>query len=278
MYDATDDVDEVLLEGGNITAGVVRVGQTVRRPMGPAAEAIHAFLRHLESEGFRGAPRILGVDQRQREVLTFHPGTTIWPDHAALLGTDETLMRIARLARDFHRASATFVPPLGTPWWEGSRDPQGGTMLLHGDLAPWNVVAGPEGWVIIDWDTVSPGRVEWELAYVLLTFIPLWHDADVPDAEVVRRLSLFADEYELSQDQLDLALSLIAVRCRRLVEFMTAKAAAGDPAFGTMVADGHDAHWLAGADHVETRRPRWTFGRPRRSLGRTEVGNERRDA
>lgn len=257
MYEDSDGGDEQVLEGGNVTAGVVRVGQTVRRPMGPASTAIHAFLRHLEDEGFRGSPRILGIDQRGREVLTFHPGTTIWPDRAELVGTDDTLLRIASLARDFHRASATFVPPSEAPWWEGSRDPDGGSMLLHGDLAPWNVVADPAGWVIIDWDTVSPGRVEWELAYVLLTFVPLWHNADVLDDEVVRRLNLFTDVYELTREQLDLALSLVPVRCRRMVTFMRDRAAAGDAPFLAMVEDAHDGHWLAGAEHVEARRSQW---------------------
>jgi hypothetical protein len=256
MYEDADDDEEQVLEGGNVTAGVVRIGRTVRRPMGPSSTAIHAFLRHLEVEGFRGSPRILGIDRRQREVLTFHPGTTIWPDSAELLGTDETLIRMASLARDFHRASATFVPPAAT-WWEGSRDPEGGSMLLHGDLAPWNVVADPGGWVIIDWDTVSPGRVEWELAYVLLTFVPLWHNADVFDDEVVRRLALFSDVYELRQEQLNLALSLVPVRCRSVVKFMRERAAAGDAPFLAMVEDGHDAHWLAGAEHVEARLPNW---------------------
>lgn len=42
-----------MLEGeealvGNVTAGVVRVGETVRRPAGPWTAGVDAFLRHLE--------------------------------------------------------------------------------------------------------------------------------------------------------------------------------------------------------------------------------------
>lgn len=70
---------EELLPGGNIAAGVARVGNTVRRPIGPASGLIHAFLDHLYEEGFASAPRVLGVDDQGREVLTFHPGSTIWP-------------------------------------------------------------------------------------------------------------------------------------------------------------------------------------------------------
>src|SRR5207302_1190481 len=150
--------EERPLPGGNMTAGVVRVGDTVRRPRTASWRAVHALLRHLERVGFTGSPRVLGIDEKGREILTFHDGVTTWPDAPDLLATDDNLGRAARLVRDFHRASASFAPPPQVPWWQGSIDPIGGNLVLHGDLAPWNLVAGEE-WVIIDWDSASPGRV-----------------------------------------------------------------------------------------------------------------------
>lgn len=41
---------------------VVRVGDTVRRSVGPWSAAAHAVLQHLERVGFDGAPRFLGID------------------------------------------------------------------------------------------------------------------------------------------------------------------------------------------------------------------------
>jgi len=41
---------------------VVRIGDTVRRPVGPHSPLVHALLAHLESVGFEGAPRFLGID------------------------------------------------------------------------------------------------------------------------------------------------------------------------------------------------------------------------
>ena len=67
---------EVPLLGGDMTEGVVRVGRTVRRPVRPHTPAVHALLRHLEAVGFDGAPRVLGIDGRNREVLTYLPGFT----------------------------------------------------------------------------------------------------------------------------------------------------------------------------------------------------------
>jgi hypothetical protein len=67
-------VEEIQLSGGGITSGVVRVGGTVRRPAGPWTRTVHAYLRHLERQGFSGAPRVLGFDEQGREVLSFLDG------------------------------------------------------------------------------------------------------------------------------------------------------------------------------------------------------------
>ena len=72
------DEREVPFADGNVSS-VVRVGDTVRRGTGPWTPTVHALLRHLERVGFEGAPRVLGIDERGREVLSFVPGVTIPP-------------------------------------------------------------------------------------------------------------------------------------------------------------------------------------------------------
>lgn len=64
---------EIPLRGGNVST-VVRVGNTVRRNTGPWTPSVHALLRHLERVGFTGAPRVLGVDEHNREVLSYVEG------------------------------------------------------------------------------------------------------------------------------------------------------------------------------------------------------------
>ena len=49
--------DEHALDGGNVAAGVVRVGDTVRKPAGFWTPAVEALLWHLWRVGFTGAPR-----------------------------------------------------------------------------------------------------------------------------------------------------------------------------------------------------------------------------
>jgi hypothetical protein len=102
---------EIPLTGGNMSSGVVRVGDTVRRPAGPWTPAVHALLTHLHDVGFDGAPRPLGIDEQGREVLTFIPGTVAWPNHFHLLDGDAQLRRAARLIREFHDAVAGFSTP-----------------------------------------------------------------------------------------------------------------------------------------------------------------------
>ncbi|GAA3106039.1 hypothetical protein GCM10020001_024770 [Nonomuraea salmonea] len=107
---------EIPLQGGDVTDGVVRVGDTVRRPASTSTPAVHALLRHLEAAGFDGAPRVLGFDGFGREVLTFLPGTTGLRLESV---SDEALAGLAELVRRFHDATVGF--PLTMDGWEGGR-------------------------------------------------------------------------------------------------------------------------------------------------------------
>ncbi len=93
------------LEGGRSTAGIVRIGGMVHRPMSERAPFVRDLLRHLEAVGFTGAPRYRGVDPEGRQVLTYVKG---WVPHVTEPGawTDAQLRHVARLLRAFHDATA----------------------------------------------------------------------------------------------------------------------------------------------------------------------------
>jgi hypothetical protein len=63
--------DEVPLGGGWSVDGLVRVGDTVRRPQTQGTQLMRDVLIHLAEVGFDAAPRWLGLDERGRDVLTF---------------------------------------------------------------------------------------------------------------------------------------------------------------------------------------------------------------
>ncbi|MEO6087831.1 MAG: hypothetical protein ABIQ18_32435 [Umezawaea sp.] len=80
---------EQRLPGGFVNE-VVRVGDTVRRPR--SGEFAHRLLEQLD--GWAGAPRLLGVDSRGREVLEFLDGHVAWERRQpAAVSSDESLVR-----------------------------------------------------------------------------------------------------------------------------------------------------------------------------------------
>src|ERR687889_931082 len=107
-----NDVTEFPLAGGQQTPGVVRVGRTVRRPMGPNAPFVHDLLRYLEAVGFDGAPRLLGVDERGREVLTFVEGE-VPHDPDGYRPSEIRLVKSAAMIRRLHDVTAGAAPPRG---------------------------------------------------------------------------------------------------------------------------------------------------------------------
>ncbi|MCK1817681.1 phosphotransferase [Streptomyces sp. XM4011] len=255
------DHEEVPLSGGNVSAGVVRVGNTVRRPAGFWTPAVHALLDHLHGAGFTAAPRPLGLDERGREVLSFAPGEAVWPHRFALLDPPGSLARIGRLIRAFHDAVAGFVPPPGARWNALIPDP-GHEIIAHHDLAPWNLVAedGPAGrWTFIDWDNAAPGSRLWDLAYAAHGFLPLsahphWRRTD-PHAAA--RLRTLVDAYGLDEDGRRALVPLLARRTRSMHTFLRERHAAGEQPWATLWDEGHGASWHADAAYTEEREELW---------------------
>lgn len=194
---AGGDRDCEVFADGNMSE-VVRRGDTVERGMAPWSTASHAVLTHLEEVGFRGAPRLLGVEG-DRERLTFVSGESA-PADLAGYSSDEQLIAVAGLIRELHAALDTFTPDpeLVFPRMPGA--PEGSGFVCHNDLAPWNTIfehGRPHAF--IDWDLVAPVPPEWDLAYAAWRFIPLYpDDARFGTADQRgRRLRLFLDTYGL---------------------------------------------------------------------------------
>src|ERR1700733_7311044 len=138
-------MEEQPLPGGN-AGGAVLAGGTVRRPTGPWTPSVHALLRHLQARGFAGAPRVLGMDGQNREVLTYLPGET-----------------------------AGSSRPWPSRWRTSLRPWQPWDIIGHNDATPYNAVwrplasgpdisargdAGPGERLVgfVDWDFAAPCR------------------------------------------------------------------------------------------------------------------------
>jgi len=206
---------QIPLSGGSHSK-VVRVDQTVRRVSRSHAisSTIIDLLRHLEREGFTGAPRALGFDDQGREILTYiegevaaqrkpgHPGGGDLPDY---VWRDDVLVHLSALVRAYHDAASTF-PWTDREWLLETRQPV--ETICHNEVFPWNTVFR-EGVPVafIDWDTAAPGPRAWDIGFIAWHWVPFWHDelcqtAGLPTgvAEKARRFRLLLSAYGREPD------------------------------------------------------------------------------
>lgn len=192
---------EVPLLGGTANRGRVhRVGDTVRRPLRPTTPAVHALLRHLEAVGFDGAPRVLGIDDAGREVLSYVPGQAVTAPVPAWGLTDGALRSVGRLLRRFHDATAGF--DAGPHAWSASPPaPFGGGGFAHNDPNLDNVVfRDGQAVALIDFDLAAPGDPVWDVAATARLWAPLRSPVDTTDGRRHRellRLRILVDAYGL---------------------------------------------------------------------------------
>lgn len=223
--------DGALLDGGGDSGPVVRIGDTVRRRMRPSSASVHALLRHLEAVGFDGAPRVLGIDEHGREVLTFIAGAD---GRESRCHDEAALVAVAELTRRFHDAVRDFVAPAGSVWRPCPSAPGGG-LVCHNDLSPANTIyRDGKPVALIDWDLAVPATAGWDLSYAVRTFVPLYAEQDCAAMGYEsrgreRRLRLFCDAYGMSDRERDELLPLVhrrlasedspfAQRCRETLQ------------------------------------------------------------
>jgi Phosphotransferase enzyme family len=196
---------EITLEGGDMHVGdnvVVRVGATVRRPVGPHTPAVHALLRHFEAVGFDGSPRVLGIDEQGRESLTFLEGTAAL---APVPGSDELVAQLGAFLRVMHAAQAGFRPDEHAPWQRMVGAPAAGEVICHNDLFWPNVVVDGERLVgLIDWDLAAPAPRVHDLASAANFWVALRPDDQceawgIPTERRAARLRALCDGYGLDR-------------------------------------------------------------------------------
>ncbi len=238
-------LDGEALEGGNV-GGAVRIGDTVRRPVGPWTPAVHGLLDHLRARGLRGVPQPHGYDERGREVLDYLPGEVIDVDTELL--AEARLADLGRWTRELHDAVRDFHHP--GPWRFPA--PETYDVVLHNDLGPYNVAFGGERVVgVFDWDVAGPGSVLFELAHVAWCAVPLFRP--IADDLTVDRLRILAQGYGgPSPGEI---LLTVPARVRSVVEGIRAAVVAGDPTMARLVALGEPARTERALDAFQARLP-----------------------
>jgi hypothetical protein len=194
-----------------VTQGIVRIGDTVRRPLRSFSLTVQAYLAHLRDAGFTGAPLPLGVDEQGREVLSFVPGDVHRRPLPPETAGEDVLIALARLIRALHEASAGWVPPRdavrgGTPANPGRPVTERTELVSHRDYAPGNVVfRGGLPAALIDFDLAKPTTRLYDIANALWYWAPLRDPRDRPSAlagaDIPHRVAVFADTYGMTAEQ-----------------------------------------------------------------------------
>ncbi|WP_371402254.1 aminoglycoside phosphotransferase family protein [Kribbella sp. NBC_00662] len=215
-----EDGEEIPLLGGDVTEGLVRVGDTVRRPPGERDELVRDVLLHLERVGFAGAPRYVGVDSAGRETLTYVEGEVAGRPRPPWIADEQRAISLAHLLRAYHDAVQGFgIPqnlpaPIGPPGLPALDDQP--ELIGHQDLTPENVVfRDGRAYALIDFDLLRPVSRAADVVNLMLWWAPFGDDADL-DPELrgldqSRRCRLLADAYGLSDPDrrrlMDLAMA-----------------------------------------------------------------------
>jgi hypothetical protein len=268
----TDEVDtktdgaEVPLPGGDMTEGVVRVGGTVRRPVRPHTAAVHALLRHLEEVGFEGAPRVLGIDGKNREVLTYLPGEVPRRPLPGYALAESTLVALAELQRAYHEAVAGFAPP---PWarWDGELTAlvdSPASIVCHCDINLENVIfrneaAGLRPYAFIDFDLARPGTRLVDIIQTLRYWAPIADPADrdpaLRGADAVTRIAVFCEAYGLSYVERARLVPVASRWLRRSQATIAGRARSRGGAWARMLDQGVGERLIRSALWLERNRP-----------------------
>lgn len=117
-----------------------RIGDTVRRARRGNTSFVQRVLRRLEDEDVAWAPRPLGIDELDREVVSWIPGAT------AASADEIDVLPLVGMVRQLHDLTVDLVE-------------SGFECVIHDDVQPRNVVVRdglPVG--LIDWEQARPGR------------------------------------------------------------------------------------------------------------------------
>ncbi|MRX73935.1 phosphotransferase [Bacillus lacus] len=247
-----DNENEEALTGGNVTR-VYRSGNTVRRELKKDSKRIHRLLQHLESKGLNFVPKFLGIDENNREILTFIKGEAGNYPLKQYMWSNDSLVEIANMLRLYHDATQDFS--IEENWQPLDHTPLSTEVLCHNDFAIYNIIFHHEKPVgIIDFDLAAPGPRLWDIAYTLYTCVPLSRVLHTETGEAVyynsvrdaelrkRRIELFFETYNLKGIESGF-LEMVLLRIQGLCKTMQRKADEGELAFQKMIDEGHYEHY-----------------------------------
>lgn len=244
------------MTAGGSNPRVVKVGNTIRRPIRPWSDSVRDLLLYLEQVGFPYSPRYLGIDNQGREVLSYIEGMVAaiqpWPEW---VWRDETLRELIGIVGDYHCAVSDYQPSSDARWRFATGSCPGGEIVCHNDIGPPNVVFSKSGAIVglIDWETVAPAPASNDIAHVAWWWVPLVHPAvaarvGTPAAsDLAARLRLVSDSFGLdAADLVAIVRDYIQVR----VDHAQRGVSEGDEAFLALERRGYLVDLVATLEYL----------------------------
>ena len=243
------------IAGGNVADVVVRVDDTVRKPQTAATPAVGTLLGALEDASIGGVPRFLGLDDKNRQILSFVDGTTAFPTN--IWTDDATQTSAARLLRRIHDAT---VPLVGTDhvWAYAYPDATQHQVIGHSDFAPYNMTFGSDGSVIgvFDFDLAGPAPRIRDLAYLAWWLVPLGQPDTATQTDLAtqsQRLKQLCATYGAPAD--NAFLDMIDHVLDHMSDPVITRSMVGDAAAQALIDGGHLDHWARERAHFVQIRP-----------------------
>ncbi len=239
--------NEIPMEGGNTSEGVVRVGDTVRKKLTKSSSTTQKLLEHIRKNAFANCPEFLGIDNQGREMLSFIDGDTGIPDY--IWSSDDCLKVTAKILRHYHDATIDFPHELSDVWAFTYPDEHRHEVIGHNDFAPYNTVYKNELPIsVIDFDLAGPAPRSRDLAYAAYWNVPLSfndnkmkHFASVDLSHGSKRLKMFCKAYGTiaSEELLEMVSEVLA----HMGDERKAMGMIGESAARQLREGGHFDHW-----------------------------------
>ena len=178
--------DEISLQGGRITQGVVRKGNYVLRPCCSNSSFAHNVLKWLEDKGVTASPRFIGLTGDGREITTFLEGVSPYN-----LGwfSEEQIFEAARIIKHLHSCLSDFP---------GCSKNQ---TVCHNDLSPCNFMF-KDGlpYAVFDWDAAGIGDPVNDVAYAVWLWLDIGNEQNSV-GELCKKTKIMLDAYGLDIDR-----------------------------------------------------------------------------
>lgn len=231
------------LDGGR-EGKIKKQGNKVIRPANEWSSNVHRFLDFLIREGFCFVPNPYGFTENNEEILSYVAGTAYNYPLPDIFLKDDMIIRSAELLKKYHELGRKYIKELrgDEKWMLPKVDPV--EVMCHGDFAPYNVTLIDEKPVgIIDFDTLHPGPVLWDVAYAVYRWIP-FTSPENPDHyddidEQIRKVRVFMDAYDATSQEREALPKMMIKRLGALTDYMTAQADDGNEDFAKNLEDGH---------------------------------------